>query len=267
MKKVLSIFILIVLIVLSFNLNIVNATDGNELPASVNVSYQATKQDNQIIFSIRMGDFANVPENSPMKATATLDFDTNHVDTVKGEAYEGWNVTVSAENKTVEFTTDSATPNIEIGKIIFNLDPSRVTETTNGKVAINSFTVTNDNNLNETYPRSEMDYSLVPGTQNPGENNPGTETPDEEEPNENTNTMIPGEDITIDTEPNKDNEVQIDDETDDENVINSFDETMVKDTRLPQTGANIVLTLITLALFILAIVGIVKYKTSEINKK
>ena len=79
--------------------------------------------------------------------------------------------------------------------------------------------------------------------------------------------MIPGEDITIDTEPNKDNEVQIDDETDDENVINSFDETMVKDTRLPQTGANIVLTLITLALFILAIVGIVKYKTSEINKK
>ena len=257
MKKVLAVFTLLVLIVLAFNLNIVNATDSGT--ASVNLSYQESKQDNQIVFSIRLGDFQGVTENSPMRATATLDFDVNQVDTIKGEAYAGWNVIVSAENKTVEFTTDSATPNVEMGKIIFNLDTSSVTETTNGKVAIDKLIITDDNNLNETYPRTEFEYSLVPGTQNPGEENPG------DNPSDDTNTVVPEQNITIDTGTNTTdgNDVQVN------NVqTNNFvDNTIITDNKLPQTGMNIAITLGALAIFVLAIVGIVKYKTININKK
>lgn len=263
MKKVLAVFTVLVLIALAFNLNIVNATD-NETTASVNLSYQATKQNNQIIFSIHLGDFQGITENSPMKATATLDFDTNQVDTIKGEAYEGWNVTVSAATKTVEFTTDSATPNVEMGKIIFNLKTSSVTETTNGKVAIDKFTITNDNNLNETYPRSEMEYTLVPGTQNPGGETPGDNNPGEN-PSTDTNTVVPDQNIIINTDTNTTdgNDVQVN------NVqTNNFvDNTIITDNKLPQTGMNIAITLGALAIFVLAIVGIVKYKTNNINKK
>lgn len=262
MKKVLAIFTLLILLALLFNLNIVNATDN--VPASVNVSYQATKQGNSIIFSINLGDFLGVDENTPMTATAILDYDTNQVDSIKGDAYAGWDVEVNAATKTVQFSTNSATPNVEMGKITFNLDPTSVTETTSGKVAIDKFTITNNNNLNETYPRSEIDYSLVPGTQNPGTDNPGTENPGTENPGENTNenTILPEQNITINTGTTNENEIQ----TNNVQTNNFVDNTIITDNKLPQTGMNIAITLGTLAIFVIAIIGIVKYKTNDINK-
>ena len=146
-----------------------------------------------------------------------------------------------------------------MGKIIFNLDTSSVTEATNGKVAIDKLIITDDNNLNETYPRTEFEYSLVPGTQNPGEENPG------DNPSDDTNTVVPEQNITIDTGTNTTdgNDVQVN------NVqTNNFvDNTIITDNKLPQTGMNIAITLGALAIFVLAIVGIVKYKTININKK
>ena len=247
MKKILTILTVIVLIALVFNFNIVGATDQTP-EATVNLTATAAQSENQVIFTINLGDFVNVEEDSVMSAVVTLDFDQNQIESIKGTAYEGWNVTVSAETKTVLFETDTATPNVKMGEIIFNLDPSSVTEETTGTVALSEINISDGINLDETYERTEFTYTLEPGAQ--------------ENPDDNSNTIIDGN-IIIDTDP--DGSGTVANEITPDGTNNVKDNTIITDNKLPQTGISIAITLGIVAIVILAIIGIVRYKSIKIK--
>ena len=243
MKKIIAVFTLLILLAVTFNFSVVKATDTNE--ATVKLTYESKLQGNQVTISIYLGDFSGVEENSVMSASANLEFDNSQIDTIEGKAYEGWKVTVSAETKTALFETDTAKPNVKIGEVIFNLDPSSVTEPTTGKVAISSLNISDGKNLDETYPRVEQEYTLTPSSQ---------------EPSEDTNT-IEG-DLVVNT---------VQDETGTTNTVsneitnNAVDNTVVTDTKLPQTGLSIALIVGIVAIVLLAIIGIIKYKSIEVK--
>ena len=255
MKKILSIFTIILILALTINFNIVNATDTNpEIKPTVNLTYNVEQKDNQVIFTISLGDFEGVEEDCVMTAVADLDFNNNQIETIEGNSYNNWKVTVSAETKTVLFETDSAKPNSKIGEIIFNLDTSNITETTQGVVAINELNISDGLVLDENYPRNEFTYVLQ------------TQTTDD---NVNTNTVT--DDDTTDDEPEI-NDITISDPDKSESGTSTNskpnsnnDSTKSPDKKLPQTGIGIVLIVVIIITTVLAIVGFIRYKTIKIK--
>ena len=246
MKKILSIFTLILILALTINFNIVNATDADpEAEPSVNLTYNVEQKDNQVIFTISLGNFDGVEENGVMSAVADLDFYDNQIETIEGKAYDDWKVTVSAETKTVLFETDSAKPNSKLGEIIFNLNTSNITETTQGVVAINELNISDGLVLDEIYPRNEFTYILQPQIQ---------------EPTEDDNTNETTNDTTI-TEPEQNGSGT----TTNGSSNSGQDTTISPDAQLPQTGLGIVLIVAIITIAILAILGFIRYKTIKIK--
>ena len=256
MKKIISLFTLIIMLALTINFNIVNATDAEpETEPTVNLTYNVEQKDNQVIFTISLGDFEGIEENCVMTAVADLDFYDNQIETIEGKAYDDWKVTVSAETKTVLFETDSAKPNSKLGEVIFNLNTSNITETTQGVVAINELNISDGIVLDEIYPRNEFTYVLQPQIPN--------------DDNDNTNT-IADDDVT-DDEPGI-NDITISDPDKSESGTSSNgtpntnkDSTKSPDKKLPQTGISIVLIVGIITITVLAIVGFIRYKTIKIK--
>lgn len=255
MKKILSIFTIILILALTINFNIVNATDAEpETEPTVNLTYNVEQKDNQVIFTISLGEFEGIEENIVMSAIADLDFYDNQIETIEGKAYDDWKVTVSAETKTVLFETDSAKPNSKLGEIIFNLNTSNITETTQGVVAINELNISDGIVLDEIYPRNEFTYVLQPQTANDNDNT-NTVTDDDTTENE------PGiNDITI-SDPDKSGSGTSSNGTPNTNK----DSTKSPDKKLPQTGIGIVLIVGIITITVLAIVGFIRYKTIKIK--
>lgn len=248
MKKVISIFTLILILTLTINFNIVNATDADpEAEPSVNLTYNVEQKDNQVIFTISLGNFDGVEENGVMSAVADLDFYDNQIETIEGKAYDDWKVTVSAETKTVLFETDSAKPNSKLGEIIFNLNTSNITETTQGVVAINELNISDGLVLDEIYPRNEFTYILQPQIQEPTDD-------------DNTNTNETTNDTTI-TEPEQNGSGTTNNGSSDSNK----DTTISPDAQLPQTGLGIILIVAIIIIAILAVLGFIRYKTIKIK--
>lgn len=255
MKKILSIFTIILILALTINFNIVNATDAEpETEPTVNLTYNVEQKDNQVIFTISLGDFEGIEENIVMSAVADLDFYDNQIETIEGKAYDDWKVTVSAETKTVLFETDSAKPNSKLGEIIFNLNTSNITETTQGVVAINELNISDGIVLDEIYPRNEFTYVLQPQTANDNDNT-NTVTDDDTTENE------PGiNDITI-SNPDQSGSGTSSDSTPNSNN----DSTQSPDERLPQTGISVALIVGIITITVLAVLGFVRYKTIKIK--
>lgn len=256
MKKVISIFTLILILALTINFNIVNATDADpEAEPSVNLTYNVEQKDNQVIFTISLGNFDGVEENGVMSAVADLDFYDNQIETIEGKAYDDWKVTVSTETKTVLFETDSAKPNSKIGEIIFNLDTSNITETTQGVVAINELNISDGIVLDEIYSRNEFTYVLQPQIPNDDNDNTNTTTDNDVTDDE------PGiNDITI-SNPDQSGSGTSSNGTPNTNK----DSTKSPDKKLPQTGISIVLIVGIITITVLAIVGFIRYKTIKIK--
>ena len=256
MKKIISIITLILILALTINFNIVKATDAEpETEPTVNLTYNVEQKDNQVIFTISLGNFEGIEENCVMTAVADLDFYDNQIRTIEGKAYDDWKVTVSAETKTVLFETDSAKPNSKLGEVIFNLNTSNITETTQGVVAINELNISDGIVLDEIYPRNEFTYVLQPQIPN--------------DDNDNTNT-IADDDVT-DDEPGI-NDITISDPDKSESGTSSNgtpntnkDSTKSPDKKLPQTGISIVLIVGIITITVLAIVGFIRYKTIKIK--
>lgn len=255
MKKIISIFTLIIILAVIFNFNIVKATDETPTTPTVNLTYNVEQNENQVIFSISLGDFEGIEENIVMSAVADLDFYDNQIESIEGKAYDDWKVTVSAETKTVLFETDSAKPNSKIGEIIFNLDTSNITETTQGVVAINELNISDGIVLDEIYSRNEFTYVLQPQIPNDDNDNTNTTTDDDVTDDE------PGiNDITI-SNPDQSGSGTSSDGTPNSNN----DSTQSPDERLPQTGISVALIVGIITITVLAVLGFVRYKTIKIK--
>ena len=270
MKKIITPFVLLVIILFIFNFNIVQASDVEPENPTVNLTYTTEQQENKVIYSILLGDFSQVPENSVMTAVVTLDFYNNQITSIDGNAYDGWKDRVSAETKTVMFETDSAKPNTKIGEIVFNLNTSNVTETTQGVVAINELNISDGEVLDETYPRNEFSYVLEPEIipdDDESQDDAQPETPDDN--TDNTNEIhidTDGEetnDSTI-TEPDKNNSSSTNDDSQNQKEPEK-DTTTSPDSKLPQTGIGIALGVSICIVVVVAVIGIIRYKTIKIK--
>lgn len=254
MKKLISIFTVIIMLALVFNCNTLMASDVTpEDKPTVNLTYDVKQEKNQVIFSISLGNFEGVEENCVMTAMANLDFYNNQIKTIEGKAYGNWKVTVSADTKTALFETDVAKPNTKIGEVIFNLDTSNITETTQGVVAINDLNISDGLVLDEVYSRNEFTYVIEPEVQEPDGNT--NEIADDEttnDPDENESTI---------TEPDKSESGTTSGDT----SADGTDTTISPDEKLPQTGISIAIVASIILVTVLAIIGIIKYKTIKIK--
>lgn len=254
MKKLISIFILIIMLALVFNCNTLIASDvAPEDKPTVNLTYDVKQEKNQVIFSISLGNFEGVEENCVMTAVANLDFYNNQIKTIEGKAYGNWKVNVSADTKTALFETDVAKPNTKIGEVIFNLDTSNITETIQGVVAINDLNISDGLVLDEVYSRNEFTYIIEPEVQEPDGNT--NEIADDEttnDPDENESTI---------TEPDKSESGTTSGDT----SADGTDTTISPDEKLPQTGISIAIVASIILVTVLAIIGIIKYKTIKIK--
>ena len=165
MKKVVSIILFIILVIVSLNVKAVS-----ENGSTVNMSFTKTVEEDKVIITIKLGEFVSVEENSVMAASITLDFDNNVISEVSGTSSNNWDITIQKNTKRVLLETDSAKPNTEIAKITFNINPNASKGTSSvGLKEINI--AASSSGLDETYSDQTVSFSVNGETPtNPGGN-------------------------------------------------------------------------------------------------
>ena len=165
MKKVVSIILFVILVIVSLNVKAVS-----ENGSTVNMSFTKTVEEDKVVIKISLGEFVSVEENSVMASTMTLDFDNNVISKVSGTSSNNWDITIQESTKRVLLETDSARPNTEIAEITFNINPNASEGTSSvGLKEINI--AASSSGLDETYSDQTVSFSVNGETPtNPGGN-------------------------------------------------------------------------------------------------
>lgn len=167
MKKVVSIILFVILVIVSFNVKAVS-----ENGSTVNMSFTKTVEEDKVVITIKLGEFVSVGENSVMAASMTLDFDKNVISDISGTSSNNWDITIQESTKRVLLETDSARPNTEIAEITFNINPNASEGTSSvGLKEINI--AASSSGLDETYNDQTISFSVneeTPTTPDDGKN-------------------------------------------------------------------------------------------------
>ena len=159
MKKVVSIILFIILVIVSLNVKAVS-----ENGSTVNMSFTKTVEEDKVIITIKLGEFVSVEENSVMAASMTLDFDNNVISEVSGTSSNNWDITIQKNTKRVLLETDSAKPNTEIAKITFNINPNASKGTSS--VGLKEINIAESSSgLDENYDDQTVSFSVNEETQ------------------------------------------------------------------------------------------------------
>lgn len=257
MKKVVSIILLLCLICLSYT-----AVYASETPTetSANIKFETITEDNKITIKISTGEFEGIEAGCVMSASMDLVYDDANISKVSGRTTDNWKISISDETKRVLLENDNANPNTQFVELIFELRD--VTEETTGTISIENFNISDGNLLDEAYPTYSANYTITPPEENNGEEN------NNEVQNEITNETL--NEVTNETanNTNKENIVLNTSNSNREagsTVNNSKDNTVSPDSKLPQTGVNIFLIVLIVAIVAFAVVKIIKYKDIEIK--
>ena len=261
MKKVVSIILLLCLICLSYT-----AVYASETPTetSANIKFETITEDNKITIKISTGEFEGIEAGCVMSASMDLVYDDANISKVSGRTTDNWKISISDETKRVLLENDNANPNTQFVELIFELRD--VTEKTTGTISIENFNISDGNLLDEAYPTYSANYTITPPEENNGEEN-NNEVQNEitnEVANETTNDVA----NEVTNETNTENIVINTDGSNKETgstVNNAKDNTVSPDSKLPQTGVNIFLIVLIVAIVAFAVVKIVKYKDIEIK--
>ena len=250
MKKVISIILCIILILVCLNVKAVS-----ENGATVNMSFAKTVNKENIVMTLKLGEFEGVAEDSVMTVTMTLDYDENVISKVRGEDNNNWKITIQEDTKRVLLETDNAKSNIEIAKIIFEVNPEVETQTSSvGLKEINVAASTSE--LDEYYNDQTVNFTA---------NEETTQTPEEDGNNiAGGNNIVNNNTTGNNVAANEANEVTLNSANSTSNKANSskIDNTTAG-TRLPDTGIRNILII---AIVIVAIcIVIFKIKSRKIK--
>lgn len=254
MKKVVSIIILLFLVCLSCT---VNATEApTEENPTVNLTFETVTSENSVTVKISAGDFEGVEADSVMSASMTLNYDEANIESVEGNSYNNWRISITEETKKVLLETDNANPNTEIAEITFNFRKD-ITEVTTGTLSISDFNISDGILLDEVYPEYSVPYTIQPSEE---DNNEPTDEPTNNTTNEVGNEVDEGDNIIVNAPENIET-------TNIPAVLNNntVDNTIVPDSKLPQTGINIAIMILVAVIVILAVIKLIKYKDIEIK--
>lgn len=173
MKKVVATILFIVLVIISLNVKAVS-----ENGSTVNVSFTKSVNEDNVVITIKLGDFVQVSENSVMTATMTLDYDKNVISSIRGESSNNWDITIEESTNRVLLEADNANPNTEIARIIFNINPDA--EPTTSTVGLKEINIAaSASGLDEYYNDQTISFTV-------NEETPSTPSGEENEIPENT---------------------------------------------------------------------------------
>lgn len=262
MKKVVSIILLLCLVCLSYTVYASEVPEQTE--ASVNIKFETVTEENKVTIKISTGEFEGVEAGAVMSASLDLIYDNANISRVSGKTTDNWKITISNETKRVLLENDKANPNTTFAELTFEL--RELSEETTGTISIANFNISDGELLDETYPTYSANYTIKPDTAEDDENNNNEEENNVQ--NEITNETL--NEVTNETanNTNKENIVLNTSNSNREagsTVNNSKDNTVSPDSKLPQTGVNIFLIVLIVAIVAFAVVKIVKYKDIEIK--
>ena len=260
MKKVVSIILLLCLVCLSYTVYASEVPEQTE--ASVNIKFETVTEENKVTIKISTGEFEGVEAGAVMSASMTLNYDNANISKVSGKTSDGWKITI--QDNRVLLETDTANPNTTFVELTFDL--REATEEKTGTISITEFNISDGINLDEVYDTYSANYTIKPDTAGDDENNNNEEENNVQ--NEITNETL--NEVTNETanNTNKENIVLNTSNSNREagsTVNNSKDNTVSPDSKLPQTGVNIFLIVLIVAIVAFAVVKIIKYKDIEIK--
>ena len=262
MKKIVSIILLLCLVCLSYTVYASEVPEQTE--ASVNIKFETVTEENKVTIKISTGEFEGVEAGAVMSASLDLIYDNANISRVSGKTTDNWKITISNETKRVLLENDKANPNTTFAELTFEL--RELSEETTGTISIANFNISDGELLDETYPTYSVNYTIKPDTAEDDENNNNEEENNVQ--NEITNETL--NEVTNETanNTNKENIVLNTSNSNREagsTVNNSKDNTVSPDSKLPQTGVNIFLIVLIVAIVAFAVVKIIKYKDIEIK--
>lgn len=262
MKKIVSIILLLFLVCLSYTVYASEVPEQTE--ASVNIKFETVTEENKVTIKISTGEFEGVEAGAVMSASLDLIYDNANISRVSGKTTDNWKITISNETKRVLLENDKANPNTTFAELTFEL--RELSEETTGTISIANFNISDGELLDETYPTYSANYTIKPDTAEDDENNNNEEENNVQ--NEITNETL--NEVTNETanNTNKENIVLNTSNSNREagsTVNNSKDNTVSPDSKLPQTGVNIFLIVLIVAIVAFAVVKIIKYKDIEIK--
>lgn len=250
MKKVVSIVVFVVLVIVSINVKAVS-----ENGSTVNMSFEQTVNQDSVVITIKLGDFVSVTEDSVMVATMSLDYDENIITDIQGTTSNNWDITIQKETKSVLLETDHAMPNTEVAQIKFNINPDAQTiESTVGLKEIN--VAASISELDENYNDVTVNFTANPETPTtPSENETGGGNTTNETGNNTVNNIgnstLNGNNIATNNSSNR------------TNSISANRDNTTASSRLPDTGIGNILII---AIVIIAICIIIfKIKSRKIK--
>lgn len=262
MKKVVSIILLLCLVCLSCTVYASEVPEQTE--TSVNVKFETVTEENKVTIKISTGEFEGVEAGAVMSASLDLVYDDANISRVSGKTTDNWKITISNETKRVLLENDKANPNTTFAELTFEL--RELPEEATGAISITNFNISDGELLDETYPTYSANYTIKPNTVEDGENNNNEEENNVQ--NQITNETL--NEVTNET-TNDTNTENIVLNTNNSNreagstVNNGKDNTVSPDSKLPQTGVNIFLIVLIVAIVAFAVVKIIKYKDIEIK--
>lgn len=246
MKKVVSI-ILLILSIICININVLAATEDSSVKVEFSV---ANMSENEMKVKMSLGEFTNVPENSVMTTTMTLEYDTSLIERVEVAGKDNWKATLEPTTKRVILETDKSKANTTIAEFIFTTSKDATIEKLNkSKILIKDINISDGENLDQFDEDKEFKFSLKEENNNSNSNNQNTNT--------NTNTSTK-------TNQNTTNGTNISSNTDSKkNTITGNKQNTLAPTKLPAAGIK---NLIILGIVIIAISTIIfKLKSRKIK--
>lgn len=242
MKKIVSI-VLLILSIICININVLAATGET----SVKVKFSVTNMSkNEMKVKMSLAEFTNVPEDSVMTATMTLDYDASLIESVQVVGKDNWKATLEPTTKRVILETDKSKANTDIAEFIFtNNKNATIEELNKSKILIKDINISDGENLDQFDKDKEFKFSLKEENNNSNSNNQNTNT----STNTNQNTTN-GNNILTNTESKK-------------NTITGNKQNTLAPTKLPAAGIR---NLIILSIVIIAIVTVIfKIKSRKIK--
>lgn len=242
MKKIVSI-VLLILSIICININVLAATGET----SVKVKFSVTNMSkNEMKVKMSLAEFTNVPEDSVMTATMTLDYDASLIESVQVVGKDNWKATLEPTTKRVILETDKSKANTDIAEFIFtNNKNATIEELNKSKILIKDINISDGENLEQFDKDKEFKFSLKEENNNSNSNNQNTNT----STNTNQNTTN-GNNILTNTESKK-------------NTITGNKQNTLAPTKLPAAGIR---NLIILSIVIIAIVTVIfKIKSRKIK--
>ena len=242
MKKIVSLLVLISIVLIS---TMVCAAEGT-IGVSVTAPQEIEEGTKTLVMTVSLQNFQDVAEGRSLGFQATLVYSEEIFESVAVEGLNGWDVNYEESSKMVTGLTSNSKANVDIARFTFTLKDD-ITAGSTDNILLNSFILSNDDNVNQQENYSVQVSVVAPTTPEEPEN------PDEGN-NTTTNNTTGG------------NTVGNTNTTNTTNSANSARDNTIKSANsLPKAGVSSTLIICLAVIFVAGLIFIIRSKTIKLK--